>query len=215
MYFYSDVPFIQRNAMYHIIRCGRIKWGIIQIESIMISSFVFNMVSFIISVSAMIPYVAFETGWGKILYTLSRTDARKIYEIALYVPYNSLREYSPLQLMLLTLLLLWLAGSCLGLMMFAVSLWAGKTVAVLLASLWCILPIILDDFISIWKPLFTHLSPLSWVRILDIGSMKYNTPVLPTLSYILIAYTVLCIIFGWAALTKLKSVDLKWSDEEC
>ena len=214
MYFYSDAPFIQRNSMYHVIRCGRVKWGIVQIESIAIGSLIFNVVSFIVSIAVLVPYVDFETGWGKILYTLSRTDAWRSYEIAFNVPYDVIGKYTPLQVMTLTLLLLWLAGNCIGLMMFAVSLWLGRNAAVICGSAWCVLPMILEDYISVWAPFMTHFSPLSWIQVLDIGRFEYNLPVLPELRYILIADVVLCVLFSAATLIKLRTIDLKWSSEE-
>ena len=214
MYFYSDAPFIQRNSMYHVIRCGRIKWGIIQIESIAIGSLIFNVVSFIVSITVLVPYVDFETGWGKILYTLSRTDAWRSYEIAFNVPYDVIGKYTPLQVMTLTLLLLWLAGNCIGLMMFAVSLWLGRNAAVICGSAWCVLPMILEDYISVWAPFMTHFSPLSWIHVLDIGRFEYRLPMLPDLSYILIANVILCVLFSAAALMKCENYFLNSKKKE-
>lgn len=38
IYLFSDAPFVQHNTVYQIIRCGRVKWGIIQLEKIFLSS---------------------------------------------------------------------------------------------------------------------------------------------------------------------------------
>lgn len=214
IYFYSDAPFIQTNTMYQMIRCGRIKWGILQIEKIVLSSFVFNGIGFLLSVVVMFPYISLEPGWGKVIYTLARTDAGKNYNISMFIPYDILRKYTPLQFLLLTLLILWFAGSFIGLMMFAVSLWFGRTVALVCSSTLVVLPIIMDDFVSAWRSYIMHLSPLSWTRMTEIGRYRYGIPLQPTIAYIFGTYIILCVICGVVALVKLKNVDLKWSNEE-
>ncbi len=214
IYFYSDAPFVQAHTMYQMIRCGRIKWGILQIENIIFSSFVFNGVGFLISAAVMFPYISLESGWGKVIYTLARTDAGRNYNISIFIPYDILRKYTPLQFLCLTLLILWLAGSFMGLMMFAVSLWLGQTAALVFSSVLVVLPIIMDDFVSAWRPYMMHLSPLSWTRMTEIGQYRYGIPLQPTITYILGTYIILCILCSAAALVKLKNVDLKWSNEE-
>lgn len=214
IYFYSDAPFVQANTMYQMIRCGRIKWGIMQIENIVLSSFVFNGVGFLISAAVMFPYISPETGWGKVIYTLARTDAGRNYNISMNIPYDILRKYTPLQFLGRTLLILWLAGSFIGLLMFSVSLWFGRTAALICSSILVVLPIIMDDFVSAWRPYIMRFSPLSWTRMTEIGRYQYGIPMQPTINYILGAYMVLCVLCSAAALVRLKNVDLKWSNEE-
>lgn len=160
IYLFSDAPFVQHNTVYQIIRCGRVKWGIIQLEKIFLSSCCFNIISFILSVVILTPHVSFEDGWGKVIYTLSRTDAGTSYNISINFPYDVVGKYTPLQVLKLTMLILWLAGSCIGLLMFALSLWWGRVAALIGASIWVILPIILDNYTGVWRPLatlFTHI----------------------------------------------------------
>ena len=214
IYLFSDAPFVQHNTVYQIIRCGRVKWGIIQLEKIFLSSCFFNIISFILSAVILIPHVSFEDGWGKVIYTLSRTDAGTSYNISINFPYDVVGKYTPLQVLKLTMLILWLAGSCIGLLMFALSLWWGRVVALIGASIWVILTIILDNYTGVWRPLATHFSPISWTRISEIGQFRYGIPRLPSLKFILSAYIILCVIFSLAALFKLRTVDLKWSNEE-
>ena len=214
IYLFSDAPFVQHNTVYQIIRCGRVKWGIIQLEKIFLSSCCFNIISFILSVVILTPHVSFEDGWGKVIYTLSRTDAGTSYNISINFPYDVVGKYTPLQVLKLTMLILWLAGSCIGLLMFALSLWWGRVAALIGASIWVILPIILDNYTGVWRPLATHFSPISWTRISEIGQFRYGIPRLPSLKFILSAYIILCVIFSLAALFKLRTVDFKWSNEE-
>ena len=138
IYLFSDAPFVQHNTVYQIIRCGRVKWGIIQLENIFLSSCCFNIISFILSVVILTPHVSFEDGWGKVIYTLSRTDAGTSYNISINFPYDVVGKYTPLQVLKLTMLILWLAGSCIGLLMFALSLWWGRVAALIGASKMCI-----------------------------------------------------------------------------
>ena len=159
-------------------------------------------------------FTVYEDGWGKVIYTLSRTDAGTSYNISINFPYDVVGKYTPLQVLKLTMLILWLAGSCIGLLMFALSLWWGRVVALIGASIWVILPIILDNYTGVWRPLATHFSPISWTRISEIGQFRYGIPRLPSLKFILSAYIILCVIFSLAALFKLRTVDLKWSNEE-
>ena len=214
VYFYSDAPFIQTNTMYQMIRCGRVKWGVLQIEKIILSSFVFNLISFLISAAVLLPYVSLESGWGKVIYTLARTDAGRNYSISMSFPYDFIRSHTPVQLLMMTMVILWLAGSFIGLMMFAVNLWAGHIVSVICSSIAVVSPLIMDNFVSVWRPLAMHFSPLSWTRITEIGQYKFGIPRLPSLMYIITMYVILCVIFGMAAIIKLKNVDLKWSSEE-
>lgn len=214
IYFFSDAPFVQENTMYQMIRCGRIKWGVIQIEKIVINSFIYNVQSFLVSIVVMLPYICLDSEWGNVIYTLSRTDAGREYGISMGFSYDVIGQKSPLQVMALTMLILWLAGSYIGLSMFALSLWFGRTTALFVSSIWVILPITLDNYTGVWRPLATHFSPVSWTRISEIGQFRYGIPRLPSLKFILSAYIILCVIFSIAALFKLRTVDLRWSNEE-
>ena len=214
IYFFSDAPFFQRNTIYQMIRCGRIKWGLIQIRKILMSSFIYIISGILVSVMVMFPYVRLDSGWGNVIYTLSRTDAWKNYEVSLSFNYDIIVQKSPLQMMILTTIILWLAGTCIGLLMFALSLWIGRMFALFVSTIWVILPIILDNYAGVWRPLAIHFSPISWTRITEIGQFKYGIPRLPSLIFILSAYIMMCVIFSIAALIKLRTIDLKWSSEE-
>lgn len=214
MYFYSDAPFLKPNTMYQMIRCGRMKWGVLQIIKIIFESFIFNMAAVVISIFSLFPRISFEAGWGSIVYTLSRTNARELYKISLEFPYEIIRTYEPIMLILLMLLILWLAGCFVGLLMFSASLWFGRIWAVIVTSTFVVMPMIFDDFLGVLRPFAMHFVPILWTRVTEIGRFKFGVPKQPLLPYILTAYTILCIFLGCAAIFKIRKIDLKWGNEE-
>lgn len=214
IYFFSDAPFVQRNTIYQMIRCGRTRWGIIQLEKIFLSNFIFNLSSFFLSIMVLLPYISFEKGWGKVIYTLSRTNMGESYKISISFMYDIIGKYTPLQFMALTMIILWLAGSAIGIMMFSLSLFVGRITTLICVSIFVVLPIVLDDFPIVLRPLAIYFSPISWTRITEIGQFKYGIPRLPSLIFILSAYIIMCILFSAAALIRLRTIDLKWSSEE-
>lgn len=99
--------------MYQMIRCGRIKWGVIQIEKIVINSFIYNVQSFLVSIVVMLPYICLDSEWGNVIYTLSRTDAGREYGISMGFSYDVIGQNS-FTSNGITMLILWLAGSYIG-----------------------------------------------------------------------------------------------------
>lgn len=88
IYYFSNVPFMQRINSYYLLREGRKRWIIEQFVYIVSSAFTIVIVSVLLSILVMIPYIIIEKGWGKVLFTLARTDAGsmvKMLFISLYI----------------------------------------------------------------------------------------------------------------------------------
>ena len=73
VYFYSNVPFLQRYEMYVLMRQGRMRWTSAKLIRIWISAVMFATVTVILSILPLIPHLEWTFQWGKVYNTLALT----------------------------------------------------------------------------------------------------------------------------------------------
>ena len=94
-YFFSDVPYMQYKEMYQMIRCGRRKWAIAHIISILEVSVVLSLTMIVISILLLIPRLSLSFQWGEVINTLTQTNAAQ--SLPFVVPYKLIVAFTPLQ----------------------------------------------------------------------------------------------------------------------
>lgn len=84
VYFYSNVPFLQRYEMYVLMRQGRMRWVSAKLIRIWISAVMLAAVTVTLSILPLVPHLEWTFQWGKVYHTLALTgDA---YHVKLFFP---------------------------------------------------------------------------------------------------------------------------------
>ena len=201
VYVFSDIPDCGKESMFHYIRLGRIKWGIVQLITIVFLALIITLLSFLVSVVTLLPNIVWEKNWGRIYYTIALTDASSQYELLFLSPYKILSHYKAIEALLMTIGMVFLVLTFLGVAMFSISIFFSNSIAIIFGEIFAISPLVVDN-ISQKTPIVQFFSPASWIGISNIG-YEYNWDC-PTMGYIIFVLCVLIGIFSVMSLLKIK-----------
>lgn len=220
IYIHSDVPFMQHINMYHVIRTGRGRWAVSQLGSILLRSFFAVTAS---AVAALLPFagnVECSAGWGKMVKTLASQRADTNFGFGMgqtlefHFHYGILEVYSPLQLMAITVSVCTLICTFLGVLMFLVSLYAGKMAAVAAALASTAALFIVENIHGAGKQIAAHFVPAYWAEVALSATPVSGRYRLPSLTYIftflIAAIAGMSVIIYW----KIKRVEFHWENED-
>lgn len=214
IYYYSNVPFMQQWGMYQVIRAGRIRWAIAQMGSIVLSAIGITGLIFLEELLVLVRHLEFSTEWGKLLHTIALTNAGTEYNMYIVSNAMTINRYTAIEAMALTIFLSILIISFMGLIMFAVSLFFPRIVAVSVAGVLLVLPIFGKNISLQKQKIFNCFSPVSWMRVAEIGGERLSYQIMPELSYImpvlLSLLLVLCVIILW----RVQKVEFQWNKED-
>ena len=118
VYYFSDAPFMKNWTMYQVIRTGRVRWALGQIETILISSYTFIILAIGMTGILLFPNVTLSEGWGKVLYTLSMTGVSGDFNIPFSIPYEIISKYTVFEGLGITILVGGMVITFIGLLMF-------------------------------------------------------------------------------------------------
>lgn len=213
VYYFSDVPFMKEWTMYQVIRTGRVKWACGQIGSIILSSFAFILIAIFETVLILLPDITLSEGWGKILYTLSMTNAAGEYRIPFSVSYDIINNFEPIQAIGISILMGGFVIMFIGLLMFTLSLYTSRLWANIVAMLFVILPIVIENIgdVVTW---LVYCSPISWMRISELSEQSGIACQMPTLLKSIIILLASCIALSIAIIWKINKVDFKLIKED-
>lgn len=155
---FSNAPFRNENSLFCLVRIGYTKWCIGQIIYIIVSSFVYVLVIFMLTIICIFPTLDFSLIWGKTFSTLAQTSAGLIN-----IDYKILLLYDPFGAFANTFILLVMISVIIGLLIFMLSSIFGKGMGILAATALVLLGL-LPQFCS--NPtLIAKLSPCSLTQI--------------------------------------------------
>lgn len=187
---FCDVPFIDENQPYIIVRSGRKAWSIGQIIYITATSLIYNLYLVTLSILFSISNIKLEWDWGKALGTLAYTNAGD--DLNLVISGRIISFFTPLQEMWFTFLLNFLLILFLGLLIYVINIWSNSKVLGITVAVFFIL---LDKFIHAFDFIkASWFSPVTWgdLSYIDIGGTSSK----PTIVYILITYFLLIFILS-------------------
>lgn len=84
VYFYSNIPFLQRHEMYVLMRQGRIRWAVAKALRICISAVMLSVTEFALSVLLLLPRIEWTAEWGRLYDSLAMTDAGSEHGVKLF-----------------------------------------------------------------------------------------------------------------------------------
>lgn len=211
VYFYSNVPFLQRYEMYVLMRQGRMRWASAKLIRIWISAVMLAAVTVILSILPLIPHLEWTFQWGKVYNTLALTGAGDAYHVKLFFSYELMKENSALMTVLLMFSLLWIVTGLTGTVLFALSICVGRTAALFTGTFFAVLSVVFAN-LYIWQEWIGFLSPFSWIDLLLLYG-KVCRPA-PSFAMICIVAVVLGIILYILSLKAVHTKDLDWIEEE-
>lgn len=204
VYFYSNIPFMNREEMLCLSRLGKERWGRRNISYIIGSSVILTCSIFIISIVEIFSVSKISLSWDSVYKTLSLTGGQNLqFEI----PYLIIKQYEPFILMSLILFLDVMVISLIGMFMYAVSLYGYRVLACIMALLIALLPSI-DSWMG---GRLIYYSPVSW---LDCSNWRIGHDNLkPDLQYIVVAGIFLNVLLVIICQKRVKKMEWKTFDD--
>lgn len=168
--FFIDAPFYNKDQLFVVMRSGIRKWCLGQILYIPIISFFYTLFLSVLSILVMFPHISFSSDWGKIWTTLAVTDAVSEFAMPFFVPTSTIYSYTPLQALLLVLLLSVLICSFYGFAMWCFNLYFGKTLSFVLV----LASVFLVTRIRYLPPWLMYLTPSAWANLGVLSEFSFH-----------------------------------------
>lgn len=198
---FCDAPFIEAEQPYILMRTGRKIWTAGQMAYIALASAVYFLTVCLLTMLVLLPYLSFESGWGKLLNTFAQGDA---YRFGVVVPFDFtiVRNFTPAGAMLIELLLCWLLGVLLGMLMFLLNLKISRSAGAVAAGVIAVFPIFVRK--SDWN--LHYVSPASWasLSVVDFaGATRF-----PDFHYVLAGFLLLIILLAGLGMLAMQEQDI-------
>lgn len=200
VFLFCTAPFKNKYHLYMIYRSGKASWQGGIILYIVVMSFLYLCFINIMIVLSLLPHISFETEWGKIWGTLSRTNAGSKFLVPFSVYDYIIGAFTPLKAMLISFLLEWACFVWLGLVIYILNYNFQKSIGTLVASFFVFLDVMIYNS---WMPSFYLISPvtLTQLKSLSGNNMQYGL----TLNYAVLFFIISLSIFIVICLTMDKA----------
>lgn len=214
VYYFSDVPFMQHQNMYQVIRTGRRRWAMSQICVLVLQSFFLVGANIFMSALLMLPNLEFTTEWGKVLHTIALTNAGSHYDLWFPITYQAMEQSTPLQMLLCAFGMGGLVVAFVGLAMFAVSLLINRLAAVAVGTIMTLMIFLVQNAHPVDMAKVCRFVPANWIRVANIGMKELGGYMTPSLSYMLTVLIIGIVIFCTAIIIRIKRVEFHWNNED-
>lgn len=205
LYFFSDVPYLNRGSFFTLLRLGRGKWAIWQMIRILFGGILFMLIELTISSGLCIGRIDWSNNWGAVWNTASLSSTN--YDVM--ISRNIIAIYTPISATIRILLVGTLVVSFIGFMQFLLSIWLNRTSAMVIMSIICMGPIIANYWTS--KNIY-YISPISWIGIIEHSNI-YLTPG-PDTQYMFIVLLLLLSISAFGIYMKMLTINLYENEED-
>lgn len=207
IYFFSDVPFVTQAERYYLLREGKVQWMKEQIAYIMISSLLIPIGTVLVCWLSLIRVLHFEKGWGKVIYTLAKTNAGEQSGLFWKISLHYISEHQPLEAMCTSVLIIGLGISFIGLFMFISSMYLGKSFSMVAAAVMAAYSSVVANVgVSSEKNFFVF-SPVSWMRVTRLDFTQYGYKVAWSASESIFFFLILIFLLSFAGWMKSKKMD--------
>lgn len=106
-----------------------------------LSMFMFTIISFAVCVLVFVPKINFTMEWGKVIHTMAYSTNLYSYNLMNLVSPSILMNYKPITAMETCFLMVWLVSVMVGCVMFAISIWFNRTVSIVVVLMLSLLGI--------------------------------------------------------------------------
>lgn len=204
VYFYSNVPFMEKEELFYLFRMGKGSWGRKNIFYFIESSLILTACFFVASILEIIHVGNISSSWDSVYKTLSLTGGQNLQ---FDIPYSIIKAYSPMSLMMVILFMDWMVILFIGMFMYVTGLYGQRILSCIMAIVIVFLP-----SIDVWLGgKLIYYSPLSW---LDCSNWRigYDNRK-PDLPYMLVAIIFLNILLIMAGQYRVKKMEWITSDD--
>ena len=163
--FFVDAPFYDKEKLFVMIRCGRLRWVVGQIFYIVAVSVGYMICWGIISIPMLSTKITFQNEWGRVWTTLALTDKASELGFSFYISPEIVMNYQPLRATLLVFGMSCLICIFYGMCMWFLNMYLGKilSLSIVMAS---ILLVTRVQYMPQWMMYFV---PSGWA---DIGNLS-------------------------------------------
>ena len=214
MLLFSNAPFIDRHTPFIMIRTGRNSWVWGQLLYILITSFLYTMINYLITVISFFPYIAFTNDWGKVIRTLAMNPSSaydKGIQLTVIVNSNIVTAFSAIEATLISLSMFFLVTLFMGIIIFSLNLIVGKMCGTIIAGI-----LVFVSYFSIYVGRLTigyhvfYFSPLSWSSLQYID--WYNSGDSPSFLYAVALLLGISILLGIISVISFSRKDINMAE---
>ena len=218
IYINSDVPFMQYENLYQVIRTGRKRWALYQLTGIFIRSV---FITFAVVIGSIIPFIGhllISNDWGKVAYTLANTrrlDGFYKENMVMFRFYpEAVMKFTPVKLMLVTMLICMLITTLIGVLIYFISLYLGKIMAVSLSFASVILLYVVENTMPAARLAAAKLVPFYWIEVALMHTKNNGYTRLPSLGYMITVLIVVIAILSLLIYRKIMKMEFYWENED-
>lgn len=189
---FCNAPFEDESYQYMITRAGKLSWGIGQVLYIIKMS-IFYMIGLIVaSIIPFLGHIKWSNEWGKIWGTLGKTSIGAEFGVKLSVSQNIIRDYEPVNALLISMLLEFSCILCIGLIIYSGNKLAGKSTGTIIGALIAVLDTCISNDWLAWAYGFSPIS-LAQIDLFNGYAAKWGINLAYAERFFLIA--ILCLSF--------------------
>ncbi len=206
---FSDVPFLDKNQPYLLVRSGKTMWSMGKILYIIVACMFYHLFLLGVSVLALLGHGTLMTdGWGSVVQTMSQTSAAAEIQLQFAISASITNQYNPLSAVGYNFLLQVLASVFLGLMLFVVAIYFERTSALLLGG-----GVIAFDLLIINALPFrmNFISPISMGRLGTIDRLQIT--MLPSMQYAITFYLIGIMVMSGMIVWKSRKMTIAITSE--
>lgn len=155
---FCNAPFEDESYQYMVTKAGKLSWGLGQILYILKMSILYIGCLTIASMIPFLGHITWSNEWGKIWGTLGKTNAGAEFGVELSVSPNIIRQYEPVDALIISILLEFFCILCIGLLIYFGNKMTGKSVGTFIGAWIAVLDICVSNDWMDWAYGFSPVS---------------------------------------------------------
>ena len=211
--FWFGIIYINSD-MYQIIRTGRISWALGQLGGTFFRSFILVVFTAFCSIVSLLPQIEWSLQWGKLIHTIAMTNAAIQYNLKYVFYYQILGKYSPLQLMIITIVICTFISMFLSSLMFMISLYFNHILAVSITAALTIMLFFVVNIHPKIRYILAKFIPTVWAKVVQVNSPVLGYYWVPSIKYMFAFLLIGNIILIILILIKVKKCEFNWENED-
>ncbi|MCC2180803.1 hypothetical protein [Blautia wexlerae] len=200
--------------MYQIIRTGCISWALGQLGGTFFRSFILVVFTAFCSIVSLLPQIEWSLQWGKLIHTIAMTNAAIQYNLKYVFYYQILGKYSPLQLMIITIVICTFISMFLSSLMFMISLYFNHILAVSITAALTIMLFFVVNIHPKIRYILAKFIPTVWAKVVQVNSPVLGYYWVPSIKYMFAFLLIGNIILIILILIKVKKCEFNWENED-
>ncbi len=182
---FSNAPFKNNDSLFCVMRTGYARWCVGELMYIVSASFIYTVSLFLMTNILCVKNLTYSLKWGRMFSSMKMS-----HTFVFKSPQKILLQYTPLEALLHTMLLIFLLSVFFGLLIFLMSSLVGRSSGVILASAVVMLGLMPGGFTQM-PALVSKLSPCSFTQLGLVD--KLGISAYPSLSYAYTAFIILIV----------------------